>query len=137
MPNPINQTNTTIPLETYNILKEIKEKKDCTFDEILNQLCELDFQHNYIQKVQNYDLYYQDSIFSFIVTFKKENMDLTYVTPTGSKSKSISEWGVPDKVRKDFYTFIKEPFARCILENLPLGLVFKDFDIYKETSIRG
>lgn len=130
MPNPVNQTNTTIPLETYNILKEIKEKKGCTFDEILDQLCELDFKYNYIEKIKEYDLYYKDTIFSFKITFKKENMVFEYKTRANGYSQSISEWGLPDKLRKEFYTFIKEPYARCMLENLPLGLVFKDFDIY-------
>lgn len=131
MANPTNQTNTTIPIETYNILKEIKEKKDCTFDEILDQLCELDFQYNYIQKEQDYELYCYDKLFPFTVTFKKENIDITYHTLTG-ESKRISEWGVPDNVRKEFYTFIKEPYARSMLENIPVGLLFKTFDIYKK-----
>ena len=131
MPNPANQTNTTIPEEIYNILKEIKEKKQCTFDEVLNQLCELDFQYNYIEKTQDYDLYYNDNIFSFRIVFKKEDILFIYKTPTGDESYSISEWVLPDNVRKNFYTFIKEDYARSLLENMPLGLVFKDFDIYK------
>ena len=91
MPNPANQTNTTIPEEIYNILKEIKEKKQCTFDEVLNQLCELDFQYNYIEKTQDYDLYYNDNIFSFRIVFKKEDILFIYKTPTGDESYSISE----------------------------------------------
>lgn len=131
MANPTNQTNTTIPEETYNILKEIKEKKGCTFDELLDQLCELDFKYNYIEKVQYYDLYYKDSVFSFTITFKKENMVFTYETLYGKYTNSISEWGLYDNIRKEFFTFIKEPFARCMFENMPAGLLFKDFYICK------
>lgn len=140
MANPTNQTNTTIPIETYNILKEIKEKKGCTFDELLDQLCELEFQYNYVQQEQDFELYcrdehnYLDKIFYFKIVFKKNNMDFIYKTPTGKKSKKISEWGLPDNVRKEFFTFIKEPCARCIFENLPLGLVFEEFDVYKSKN---
>ena len=132
MPNPTNQTNTTIPEETYELLKHIRDKQGCTFDEVLDQLCELDFQHNYVERECEYDLYYRDVVFPFKVTFKKENMVLEYITPINEKSSSISEWGLPDEVRREFYTFIKEDYARCMLENMDVGLVFKDFDIYKK-----
>ena len=131
MVNPANQTNTTVPLETYNILKQIKEKQNCTFDEVLDQLCELEFKYNYVEKVQKYELYYNDVVFPFEITFKKENMVIMYETPLRKSSAKISEWGVPDDIRKEFYTFINEEYARCILENMPVGLMFKKFDIYK------
>ena len=131
MVNPANQTNTTVPLETYNILKQIKEKQNCTFDEVLDQLCELEFKYNYVEKVQKYELYYNDVVFPFEITFKKENMVIMYETPLRKSSAKISEWGVSDDIRKEFYTFINEEYARCILENMPVGLMFKKFDIYK------
>lgn len=131
MVNPTNQTNTTIPEETYNILKHIKEKQKCTFDEVLDQLCNLDIQYNYIERVQEYDLCYNDEVHSFKVTFKKENMVFDYITKEKKLTSSISEWGIKDNIRKQFYTFIKEDYARCMLENIDVGLLFKDFDIYK------
>ena len=131
MVNPTNQTNTTIPIDIYNILKQIKEKQNCTFDDVLDQLCELEFKYNYIERVQSYELYYNDIGFQFEITFKKENMVIMYKTPSKTVSAKISEWGVPDDIRKEFYTFITEEYARCILENMPIGLIFKKFDIYK------
>ena len=70
-------------------------------------------------------------IFSFEITFKKENMVINYINAYGKPTSKISEWGVPDKVRNKFYEFINEEHSRVFMEFMPSGIMFKDFDIYK------
>ena len=130
MANPINQTNTTVPIETYNLLKEIKEKQGCTFDEVLNQLCEMEFQNNYVQQIINYELYYQDEVFPFRIIFKKDSFTIEYLTNNGYVTQ-INKWGLDKKIVSIFFEFIKEECARCVFLNMPLGLMFQEFDVYK------
>ena len=130
MANPTNSTNTTIPSEVYDILKQIKDKKGLTFSEILDQLCELEFQNNYVQDIVTYELFYQDEVFRFEITFKKNDFTIKYITSDG-KTTSINRWGLDKKIVNEFYEFINEDCARCMFQNMPVGLMFKEFDIYK------
>ncbi len=132
MPNPRNTTNLTVSEETYNRLKNIKELKGWTFNQIIEKLCELELQYNYIELVEDYELYYQDKIYPFRVTFKKENMIIEYYD--GLKfTKRISNWGLPSKIINKFYEFLNEECSRCVLLHIPIGLMFEEFDIYKIT----
>ena len=131
MANPTNQTNTTVPESTYLLLKEIKEKKGWTFDKVLDELCDLDSKYNYIEHNQKYELVYNDTIFHFEVIFKKQNILIKYITSYGKMTSKISEWGVPDTVRKKFYEFIHEDHCRTFLEYMPKTIIFDDFEISK------
>ena len=46
-------------------------------------------------------------------------------------SDKIKTWGLDDKIAKAFYEFINMECSRCILYSMPVGLIFKEFDIYK------
>ncbi len=105
MANPINTTNLSVSEETYNRLKKIKEINGWTFNEVISQLCELEIQHNYIDKIISYELYYNDRIYPFRVTFKKENMVVEYYNGKGYSDK-IKTWGLDDKIAKAFFEFI-------------------------------
>lgn len=131
MVNPTNQTNTTVPIETYNMLKKIKEKYNLTFDDVLDQMCELEFQHNYVQQIQNYELYYNDNIYPFRIIFKKDSFTVEYKTMNGDYIAQINKWGLDKKIVSVFFEFIKEECARCVFLNVPVGLMFKEFDVYK------
>ena len=130
MANPTNSTNTTVPIETYNTLKKIKEKTGMTFSEILDQLCELEFQNNYVQQTSSYELLYHDKVYPFEIIFKKNDFIINYITPSG-KTSHINKWGLDKKVTAEFFEFINEECARCVFQNIPFGLMFRDFDIYK------
>lgn len=130
MANPINQTNTTVPIETYNMLRKIKEKQGCTFDDVLDQLCELEFQNNYVQQIINYELYYNDMVYPFRIIFKKDSFTIEYSTNDGYTTQ-ISKWGLDKRITALFFEFIKEECARCVFLNMPVGLMFQDFDVYK------
>ena len=130
MANPINTTNLSVSEETYNRLKKIKEINGWTFNEVISQLCELELQHNYIDKIISYELYYNDIIYPFRVTFKKENMVIEYYNGE-TYSDKIKTWGLDDKIAKAFYEFINIECSRCMLYYMPVGLIFKEFDIYK------
>ena len=131
MANPVNQTNTTIPKEIYDILLEIKQRKGCTFDEVLDQLCELEFQNDYPILTQEYNLFYGTNPFTFVVEFREDDMTIKYKTRANEMTTDISEWGVPNKVQKEFHAFISEEHSRCILEHITPGLIFNNFEIYK------
>lgn len=130
MANPTNSTNTTVTEETYNTLKKIKEQTGWTFSEILDKLCELEMQHNYVENIVKYDLVYQDKVFRFEITFKKNNFTIEYFNSNGENT-TINKWGLDKKIVSEFYEFINEDCARCMFQNMPIGLIFKEFDIYK------
>lgn len=130
MANAPNTTNITLSEDTYNRLKILKEKHNLTFTEMVDWLCELEFQHNYVSRVQDYELVYQDKIFQFRITFKKNNIVFEYFTENSITTK-INEWGLPNRLTSQFIEFINEGCSRCIFENMPIGLIFKEFDIYK------
>lgn len=130
MANPTNQTNTTVPIETYEVLKKIKQKHNCTFDDVLDQMCEMELQRNYVQQVIDYELYYSDKIYPFRITFKKDSFLIDFFNENG-RTTQINKWGLDKKIVSAFFEFIKEDCARCIFLNMPLGIMFKDFDIYK------
>ena len=130
MANPLNTTNLTVSEETYNRLKKIKEKKDWTYNQVIDNLCELELQYNYIEQIINYELLAFDKIYPFRITFKKDNMIIEYGTPNGYSLK-ISDWNIKKSIRNTFFEFIKEECARCIFLNMPMGIMFEEFDIYK------
>lgn len=132
MANPRNTTNLTLPLDTYTRLKKIKEKHNWSYNEVVDVLCELEFKNNYIERIYNYELFVQDDIFKFRITFRKDDMVVEYYNEErGTFSDKIKTWGLPKKVEDVFFEFIREEGCRCILINLPVGLIFEGFDIYK------
>ncbi|MBQ3407954.1 MAG: hypothetical protein IJH12_01965 [Clostridia bacterium] len=133
MPNPINQTNTTVPIKTYNILKQIKEKQNCTFDEVLEQLIELELKNNYVTKTIDYELVYNGEVFQFQINFKKDSFIIKYLIDDKFTTR-INDWGLDKRITSIFYEFINENCARCIFLNMPFGLIFEEFDIYKINS---
>lgn len=130
MANPLNTTNLMVSEETYNRLKHIKEVKGWTFNQVVDKLCELELQYNYIEQIMNYELFIDDNIFKFRIIFKKETMIFEYYDGERFTQK-ISEWGIDKKTQRQFFEFIKEDCARCIFLNMPIGIIFKEFDIYK------
>lgn len=130
MANPANTTNLTVSEETYNRLKKIKQIKGWTFNQLIDTLCELELQNNYVDQIINYELLAFNKIYPFRITFKKDNMLIEYRTPTGYSLK-ISDWGVKKSIERKFFEFINEECARCIFQNMPMGLMFEEFDIYK------
>lgn len=130
MANPINTTNLTVSEEIYDRLKKLKEHNGWTFNEVILKLCELELQYNYTDKTINYELYHQDRIYPFRVIFKKENIVIEYYNGAEYSNK-INTWGLDDKVAKRFFEFVNEECSRCILYNMPIGLMFEEFDIYK------
>ena len=130
MPNPMNSTNLTLSTESYNRLKRVKEANNWSFNQTLDKLCELEFQNNYIEKISEFVLITPTTSRLFRVTFKKENMVIEYYTPEGYTDK-IKEWELDKKITNKFFEFIREDYARCMLEHLPVSLEFKGFIIQK------
>lgn len=131
MANPINTTNLTLTEDVYYRLKHLKEVKGWSFTETLDRLCELEFQNNYIEKIIEYSLITENSSRLFKVTFRKDNMYFEYYAPDNGYTTQISKWGLDNKVLKLFYEFIKEDYARCLLEYIPISIEFEDFIIQK------
>lgn len=131
MPNPINSTNLTLSEEDYNRLKKIKLVNDWSFNETIDKLCELEFQHNYIQQVYEYSLVTENTSRLFRVTFKKDNMVVEYYNPNRGYDIKIANWELDKKTEKKFFEFIHEDYARCLLEHLPVSIEFEDFIIVK------
>lgn len=131
MPFPMNSINVTMQEELYNRLKKIKEVNNWTFNETIDNLCELEFKNNYITHVQEYMVITEKTERLFKVTFKKENMFIEYYIPQKGFSLKINEWGLDRRVINKFNKFIREDYARCMLEHLPLSIEFEDFIIQK------
>jgi hypothetical protein len=130
MANPLNSTNLTLSIDTYNRLKRIKEHNNWSFNQTLDKLCELEFQNNYVETIKEYVLITANTSRLFRVTFKKENIIVEYYTPDGYSNK-IKDWNLDKRTTNKFFEFIREDYARCMLENLPIALEFKDFIIQK------
>lgn len=131
MSNPSNTTNLTVTPEIYDRLTRIKKQNDWTYNETINKLCELEFQHNYIEKTHEYVLITKETSRIFRVTFKKENMVIEYFNTEYGYDIKIGNWELDKKITNLFYEFIQEDYARCMLENLPISIEFKHFIIQK------
>ena len=131
MVNPPTTTNLTVTPEIYARLKKIKEQNNWSFNETINQLCELEFKNNYIQKTIEYVLITEHTSRLFKITFKKENMFIEYYNPKTGYDIKIKNWELDKKIATEFFEFIKEDYARCMLENIPISIEFKNFIIQK------
>ena len=130
MANSINNVQVALHNHTYDRLLQLKQKKDYTFDELVNELIECDMQTNYITRVQEYCLVTPDKETFFKVTFKKESMVFEFFD--GIKySNNIKELDVDIRTIKVFNEFIHKDYARVMLENVDVALVFEDFVIEK------
>ena len=131
MPTPLNQATTSVQEEVYMTLKKIKEKQGCTFNDVIEQLCEMEFKNNYTIRTEEFELIYRGRIYPFTATFKKNNFTVKYFKED-SYTTNIKEWGLDEKVVSEFYEFLHDDCARCMLSNMPFGLMFDEFDIYKK-----
>ena len=87
-------------------------------------------QTNYITRVQEYCLVTPDKETFFKVTFKKESMIFEYFD--GIKyCNNIRDLDVDEKTIIAFNEFIHKDYARVMLENVDVALVFEDFVIEK------
>ena len=130
MANPINNVQVALHNHTYDKLLQLKQKKGYTFDELVNELIEYDMQTNYITRVQEYCLVTPDKETFFKVTFKKESMIFEYFD--GIKyCNDIRKLDVDLKTIIAFNEFIHKDYARVMLENVDVALVFEDFVIEK------
>lgn len=130
MANPINNVQVALHNHTYDKLLQLKQKKGYTFDELVNELIEYDMQTNYITRVQEYCLVTPDKETFFKVTFKKESMIFEFFN--GIKySNDIRDLDVGIMTIKVFNEFIHKDYARVMLENVDVALVFEDFVIEK------
>lgn len=131
MVNPLNSSNLTLDSETYYRLKNLKTTHGWTFNQAIDKLCEMEFQNNYIEQVVEYSLITHDTSRLFRVTFKKENIIIEYYNNKRGYNKKIDNWELNKKVAKSFFEFINSEYARCMLENLPVSIEFKDFIIQR------
>lgn len=130
MANSINNVQVALHNHTYDRLLQLKQKKGRTFDELVNELIEYDMQTNYITRVQEYCLVTPDKETFFKVTFKKESMIFEFFN--GIKySNDIRDLDVDIRTIKVFNEFIHKDYARVMLENVDVALVFEDFVIEK------
>ena len=130
MANSINNVQVALHNHTYDRLLQLKQKKGCTFDELVNELIEYDMQTNYITRVQEYCLVTPDKETFFKVTFKKESMIFEFFN--GIKyNNNIKYLDVDVKTIKVLNEFIHKDYARVMLENVDVALVFEDFVIEK------
>lgn len=130
MANPINNVQVALHNHTYDRLLQLKQKKGCTFDELVNELIEYDMQTNYITRVQEYCLVTPDKETFFKVTFKKESMVFEYFDRI-KYSNNIKDLDVDENTIIVFNEFIHKDYARVMLENVDVALVFEDFVIEK------
>lgn len=130
MANSINSVQVALHNHTYDRLLQLKQKKGYTFDELVNELIEYDMQTNYITRVQEYCLVTPDKETFFKATFKKESMIFEFFD--GIKySNDIRKLDVDIMTIKVFNEFIHKDYARVMLENVDVALVFEDFVIEK------
>ena len=130
MANPINNVQVALHNHTYDKLLQLKQKKGYTFDELVNELIEYDMQTNYITRVQEYCLVTPNKETFFKATFKKESMIFEFFD--GIKyGINIKDLDVDMKTIIAFNEFLHKDYARVMLENVDVALVFEDFVIEK------
>ena len=130
MANPINNIQVALHNHTYDKLLQLKQKKGYTFDEIVNELIEYDMQTNYITRVQEYCLVTPNKETFFKATFKKESIVFEFFD--GIKyCNNIRDLDVDMKTIIAFNEFLHKDYARVMLENVDVALVFEDFVIEK------
>ena len=130
MANIINNVQVALHNHTYNKLLQLKQKKGYTFDELVNELIEYDMQTNYITRVQEYCLVTPNKETFFKATFKKESIVFEFFD--GIKyCNNIRKLDVDMKTIIAFNEFIHKDYARVMLENVDVALVFEDFVIEK------
>ena len=130
MANPINNVQIALHNHTYDKLLQLKQKKGYTFDELVNELIEYDMQTNYITRVQEYCLVTPDKETFFKATFKKESIVFEFFD--GIKyCNNIRDLDVDMKTIIAFNEFLHKDYARVMLENVDVALVFEDFVIEK------
>ena len=130
MANPINNVQVALHNHTYDKLLQLKQKKGYTFDELVNELIEYDMQTNYITRVQEYCLVTPNKETFFKATFKKESMIFEFFD--GIKyCNDIKKLDVDMKTIIAFNEFLHKDYARVMLENVDVALVFEYFVIEK------
>ena len=130
MVNPINNVQVALHNHTYDKLLQLKQKKGYTFDELVNELIEYDMQTNYITRVQEYCLVTPNKETFFKATFKKESIVFEFFD--GIKyCNNIRDLDVDMKTIIAFNEFLHKDYARVMLENVDVALVFEDFVIEK------
>ena len=130
MANPINNVQVALHNHTYDKLLQLKQMKGYTFDELVNELIEYDMQTNYITRVQEYCLVTPNKETFFKATFKKESIVFEFFD--GIKyCNNIRDLDVDMKTIIAFNEFIHKDYARVMLENVDVALVFEDFVIEK------
>ena len=130
MPNPINNVQVALHNHTYDKLLQLKQKKGYTFDELVNELIEYDMQTNYITRVQEYCLVTPNKETFFKATFKKESIVFEFFDGT-KYCNNIRDLDVDMKTIIAFNEFLHKDYARVMLENVDVALVFEDFVIEK------
>ena len=130
MANPINNVQVALHNHTYDKLLQLKQKKSYTFDELVNELIEYDMQTNYITRVQEYCLVTPNKETFFKAKIKKESIIFEYFD--GIKyCNNIRDLDVDEKTIIRFNEFLHKDYARVMLENVDVALVFEDFVIEK------
>ena len=130
MASSINNAHVALHNHTYDKLLQLKQKKGCTFDELVNELIEYDMQTNYITRVQEYCLVTPNKETFFKTTFKKESIVFEFFD--GIKyCNNIRDLDVDMKTIIAFNEFLHKDYARVMLENVDVALVFEDFVIEK------
>ena len=130
MASSINNAHVALHNHTYDKLLQLKQKKGYTFDELVNELIEYDMQTNYITRVQEYCLVTPDKETFFKATFKKESIVFEFFD--GIKyCNNIRDLDVDMKTIIAFNEFLHKDYARVMLENVDVALVFEDFVIEK------
>ena len=130
MASSINNAHVALHNHTYDRLLQLKQKKGCTFDELVNELIEYDMQTNYITRVQEYCLVTPNKETFFKATFKKESIVFEFFD--GIKyCNNIRDLDVDMKTIIAFNDFLHKDYARVMLENVDVALVFEDFVIEK------
>ena len=130
MANPINNVQIALHNHTYDKLLQLKQKKGYTFDELVNELIEYDMQTNYITRVQEYCLVTPNKETFFKTTNKKESIVFEFFD--GIKyCNNIRDLDVDMKTIIAFNEFLHKDYARVMLENVDVALVFEDFVIEK------
>ena len=130
MASSINNAHVALHNHTYDRLLQLKQKKGCTFDELVNELIEYDMQTNYITRVQEYCLVTPNKETFFKATFKKESIVFEFFD--GIKyCNNIRDLDVDMNTIIAFNEFLHKDYARVMLENVDVALVFEDFVIEK------
>ena len=130
MASSINNVQVALHNHTYDRLLQLKQKKGYTFNELVNELIEYDMQTNYITRVQEYCLVTPNKETFFKATFKKESIVFEFFD--GIKyCNNIRDLDVDMKTIIAFNEFLHKDYARVMLENVDVALVFEDFVIEK------